>query len=693
MAKVRNTILTYSIPIKGLNTDDDSAHFAVPQTPRMTNMYVSRNIISKRRGITQVGNGSSVTPSAGEETTYLPLRGIGMELATYVDAVGGRHEIALTTTDAYRYNTSDDGWDNINEKEVLDDCDSGWTGGSDVTASHDTTVKKEGTGSVKLLTTDAITGRDTAKLGFSGDFGAVDITGNNAIGFWIRSSIALSSGDIRIVIAEDSAGARTNDFVDVDLDEDIAADTWRYIDITTTLTDINAAVSVGIYANVDIASGVAIYIDNVVGLTQFIGGDTNNWSFAEAYDPEEFDNNEGSARVISNGVDDLFYFEGDSGDTFTTLVHTSGVANAKIIREFWNHFMMFNYDNNENVRGEQHSDIGDIADWNSGKAGATTLTDSIGKILNVYKLRDAMIIYSEYSMTICRYYGGITTFAFPTLVHGIGPIAARAIWAYHSMHFLLCNDQRAYMYRGESDLIRISVGVESNGIFNELNVDKTEYMVTGADKRRKKVHFAIPVGSAAYARYTYAFNYDAELLCWERHTFGIDIRAFGYFQNSFAWFCDDTVFTGVYCDERDFYCDESFGQIGYETTTILSSDGFVYKLDNNAITDDGAAIFAELETPTFTVNEEEQYGRWKWFSFQARTTVAGSLLYIIYMDSEGNASPFVSQPVTLNNRWTTHRLPFDLLSRRVSIYFFQLVGDVQFKGLFKAAVVPQPERD
>ncbi len=87
-------------PVWGVNRRDESIHLDPRYTPYMKNMIVEQTRVRKNLGYTRVGTGSAMT-------------GTGMELKRYVDARGIAHHIAITTSNAYLYNATDDTWDEI----------------------------------------------------------------------------------------------------------------------------------------------------------------------------------------------------------------------------------------------------------------------------------------------------------------------------------------------------------------------------------------------------------------------------------------------------------------------------------------------------------------------------------------------------------------------------------------------------
>ena len=680
---IEPVVLTYPVPLKGLNTDSEPTEFSDAFSPYMKNAFVEITKVRKRRGYNKLGK------------LDLPLVGVGMESVDYTDARGIRHAIVLTTLKAYKYNSTEDGWDCISPfyKEIHA-CESGWNAGTSCTVAYDTTYFQEGAKSLKVTLTGARTDGD--ELAYSSNFTAIDTTtGATTLGLWVRSNVAVAAGALEIVLSEAAAGAKSGSYSVTANASAIAANTWTRIDVAVTLTGMDAVISVGVFANSNLASGTILYIDSIEVYKPFTGNNSSRWSWCLATDTSMFSNNGGTALIVSNGVDDILYYEGHTSDIFKTLVHGSGFVTVKEITEFWNHLFFANFgDSLQNVRSLAYASAGDVDRWGDGTSGANTLTDTVGKLMRIKKFGSSIVLYSEDSITMGRYYGGTTIFTFPTMVYNTGLLADKAIWDFVNVHYLLSTDQRVYAYYGETQLQPVGENIEK-ALFNDIDINKKAMISAGLDVGRHKVHFFIPKASDTYAKCSYCFNYRSSELSWEYHEFADSIRDVTTFSNSFAWYCDEAPWSTRYCDIISIYCDNSYGQTGYNMSIFVSDDGYVYKMDEAYGKDDDSNIVFEVQTPDFVVNREEQYGRWEWFSFQAYSAVAGSDINIFYSVDSGNSWSLLSgSPVSITRMWDTYRLPLDAVSRRIRFKLYQDSDkDVQLRGLFKCKVVPQSDRD
>lgn len=677
--------LTISIARNGLNKDLEPTDLGGTYTPSMKNMIVEKSKVRKRLGDSEIGYN-------------LPLSGVGSELIQYVDAVGGIHLIALTTTNAYELNASSEMWELITPSIVLEACGAGWTQGSGDTITHDTTHKVKGTKSLKIVLGAA---RSDGDLLAYKDISSADITAHNNIGFWIRSSTDLAAEALEIVVSESNhgSGEKTGTYVEC-LSTALTADTWKFVQLAKTLTDYNAVISVSIFANATLADELVIYLDDVRSYTPFTGAVDDRWSHTLATDTSVFTNNGYTALCISNGVDSIFYYEGQSGDVFQSLDMSdfTNFAHAKEIEEFWNHFFVLNFnDNLQNIRDLAFADLGNITDWTGGTSDARKLTDTRGEILRVKKLGSDLIIYSEKTISTCRYLGAPLLFAIPTLVYEAGLFSPKAIWDSVNVHFFLSSDYKVYGYPGGRQLLRIGEAVESS-LFAELDISKKAKVVVGVDQDRHKLYFFIPLSGDSYAKTYYAADYKLNPLPWEYGRFYHDVRDFSVFENYRDWYCDDDDITDLYCDEIDLLCDDSYTQSGYAMAVVISSDGYVYKLDEAQGSDAGENIEAYYDTEDITLDKGYHPGRWKWMAFSAKSSIDPEGVTVtanVYYSIDGGESwvALDDSPITLTQAWSMFVLPLDILGRTIRFRVYQNSKyDLQIRDNIFTKVSPEPIR-
>jgi hypothetical protein len=464
--------------------------------------------------------------------------------------------------------------------------------------------------------------------------------------------------------------------------------------LAKTLTDYDAVISVSIYANATIADATSIYLDDIRAYTQFTMADTNKWSCCDATDM--FTANGGTAMIASNGADDIFQYEGDSGDVFDTLVHTyTSLVSSNLIAEFWNHFILANYTlANQNIRSVAWADIGNIDEFEEGTSGSVYLTDSIGEIQDLVKLGADLIFYSEYSITTCRYRGGAFIYTFPTLIYQTGLFVPDAVWGTATVHYLAGSDQKIYKYAGGTHLFEVGRPIQKS-LFSEMDVSKKLYMNAGYDPGRDRLYFAFARTSDTYAQAAYVLNRREPSEPWEYYEFAHSIRSFSIFENQNDWYCDDAQWTDLYCDEVDLYCDESYSQSGYPISVFLSGDGYVFRLDEMSGKDDTTDIECEYQTQDLTLDKEEHYGRWTWFGASLKSDITGGTVTVEYSTDNGdNWTECGNSPYTLLGNWAYKRFPLDTVARKIRFRFTQSSdADLQIRDDMHCVVKASSARD
>lgn len=142
-------------------------------------------------------------------------------------------------------------------KTVIDDCESAWTAGSNVTATNDTGIFKTGTKSVKLAVAAGATAGQI--LGYK-TISVSNLYGKTRVGMWLYSSIALNSGDLQYKLDDTAAIASALETIDIPA---IQANVWTkvYLTLANPATDLNL-ISHGIY-QVNDKGAFNLYIDDV----------------------------------------------------------------------------------------------------------------------------------------------------------------------------------------------------------------------------------------------------------------------------------------------------------------------------------------------------------------------------------------------------------------------------------------------
>jgi flagellin FlaB len=128
-----------------------------------------------------------------------------------------------------------------------------------VTTTAETTDKKEGTGSAKILVGTAVT---TTLIAYENLASTADLTDQTQVAFWIKSTTTTVAGQIELVLDETSGCASPESQIDVPA---LTANTWKLVTAAITQADGTTAVA---NASKDAVACVGIEIETDLSTTQ-----------------------------------------------------------------------------------------------------------------------------------------------------------------------------------------------------------------------------------------------------------------------------------------------------------------------------------------------------------------------------------------------------------------------------------------
>ena len=138
---------------------------------------------------------------------------------------------------------------------VIDPCESGWTQQTNVTQAFDTTQRREGSASLRLVLAAALgAGSDAASKTIT----SLDISKYDRIEFWIRSTIAAVAGDFTLRLTSGSTTVALNVPA-------LVANTWHFHRVTLNPDDarqLTAVTTVVLRQVVDIGAAT-LWLDDI----------------------------------------------------------------------------------------------------------------------------------------------------------------------------------------------------------------------------------------------------------------------------------------------------------------------------------------------------------------------------------------------------------------------------------------------
>jgi hypothetical protein len=144
---------------------------------------------------------------------------------------------------------------------LIESCDAIWTANANVTASIETTIKKQGSGSAKLVIAAGFT---TGVAGYKA-ITSLSMVYATQIRFWIRSSIDTVSGDLQFLIDNTAGCVSPQETLNIGA---LVKDTWSQQTLTlATPANLTAVIALGL--NVAVDNGAQnVYIDKIELVTE-----------------------------------------------------------------------------------------------------------------------------------------------------------------------------------------------------------------------------------------------------------------------------------------------------------------------------------------------------------------------------------------------------------------------------------------
>jgi hypothetical protein len=141
---------------------------------------------------------------------------------------------------------------------TIDNCDTAWTGATNVTSTVTATGRKQGTNMANLAVAAAFT---TGKVAYRTLPSALDLSSYQQVSSWIKSSAALAHGVLELRLCSDTTGDVPVHAIPID--GGLTGGAWR-IAAKDFAANLNAAIaSVSLFANSDPGT-LTINIDNII---------------------------------------------------------------------------------------------------------------------------------------------------------------------------------------------------------------------------------------------------------------------------------------------------------------------------------------------------------------------------------------------------------------------------------------------
>ncbi len=515
----------------------------------------------------------------------------------------------------------------------IDNCDTdpvAWVDGSggDVTPSRNTTSPQDGTAFVRL-TVGA--GAGVELLAYH-DISSINLSAYKSVGFWLRSSVALSASDLQFLIDDTSACASALKTLNIGA---ISANTWTWVNLSLgDASALTAVISIGIYQAVDkgaftldidqIVAGVfttaakeddffkigtsdvnsdatwyevaAVVSDTELTLTAVYAGssasqqaftirDTFTGSDSDLWQRTEFlDLNEGEIWCATNGVDTPIWYNGTGQvQVFTGL--PTGFTSAKFITQFFDRIVFawtVEDGTNQPIRirwGEPGNAFSyDDLDFND-----LTQPDFTYWIQGLVVYDDYLVIPKESGAYIARPVDNDNDFDFAFTSKFFGSFSA----------YSTVNVGGKIHYFGYENRFRTATIVQDEPTFDDLapytrtvNPTAAQLIFGYLAEYLDQVRWLLPYDDTLDVQPMIVYDYKNDVKqIWEyNHASGF--ACIGEYLNVEDLYVDDPVWADLYVDEQIGYWDERRFLSSAPIILYGGRDGYVYTADFGT-TDDG----------------------------------------------------------------------------------------------------------
>jgi hypothetical protein len=515
-------------------------------------------------------------PGSRRLGSNLPLSGamVGLDLFTLLS--GTEKLIGLSRYDGYVYNTVTGYWETVTKATELEGCEAGFTAGTSVTVTHDSTVKVRGSYSLKMVLT---AGRsDGDQLAYK-DIGSADISTHNSIGFWIRSSATLAANAIEIVVSESNhaSGEKTGTYVEC-LATALVADTWTFVRLAKTLTSLNAVISVSVYANATLASGLIVYLDDVRAYTPFTGVDSNYFSFGTIRKTTETD----LWWVATNGVDPLLKWTGTGVLSNLITSYPTGLTSllAKYLLSFKDYILLLNVTEQGNpyTQRVRWCDTATPDDFLNGNASYQDLPGPGALVGGIEFKNDYALLLRTDSLYLAYATGDTSIFEFNQVSGAIGSPAGRTVVNLDDSEVLFLGQAKKSkildVYAFDGSGVNAIGGKIRKVLSDQTNRSQITRAFAFAASDNKEYWLVLPGAGQSYCNEAWVFN--TELRSWSRGNFAKYLQCASWWarQTSLRW-CD---LVGSWKDQNWRWCDAG-PTSGAPMALLGDNAGYVYESD------------------------------------------------------------------------------------------------------------------
>jgi len=490
-----------------------------------------------------------------------------------------------------------------------------------------------------------------------------DLSDYTHIHFYIKSNIDLAAGDLQLLLDNTAACASPLETLDIPA---LTANTPLEVEIPLVRAASDTAiVSIGLKV-VNNKGACSIWLDDIRAVNCFTGTSGDRFNCETMYDSDSDE----VKFLATNGIDNIKFWNGVGN-----WADLAGNPNkCKYLKVFYTWLLLLNC----TVSGSnipQRIDWcvpGNPKDWSGSGSGTNTLAATTGGIFGCEILRGQLAILLERSITMMYATGSTPPFTFDeSKILDVGCMTGGSINSLGETLLFLGWDC-FYIFDGYSctsvgnEIIRFFLDSINPGyidtIFSHMIEEQNLYLLFFPS-----ITSEVPDSVLVYDYFNNKF-----LGIWN---FATNITADGYYHSSNA----------ITIGELTMTIKEMIWRIGTNTFQDISpldllgdNGGFIYKLSNNLLNDNGVLIDSYFDTKSFMPN----LGKYSRFIRQELYAVGTQLESLISVD---NGKNFVSQVLTTLNTDESKPVltePFDVTNEKAMFRFrnSELTGWFELTG-------------
>ena len=617
----------------GMRKDESPLKIDEQTLSNARNVLIKEGRWRKRHGLIPFGNG-------------LPLPDPVMRIEQFFKYDGTEYLVAFTTKNIYVYNVTTKYWDLIIEKLLIDDCETAWTvvGGAESVA--DDTWFRYGAYSTKISSSSGFSPGLVAYNAIS----SKNLSGYSHVHFYIKSNIDLDAGDLQLLL--DDTAACTSPLETLNIPA-LTADVPLEVEIAlANAASDTAIISIGLKA-VNNKGACSIWIDDIYGTKCLTATPEDILSCETMYD-----NDADEVKFIAtNGVDNIKFWNG-SGN----WADLAGSPNkCKYLKVFYTWLLLLNC----TVSGSQIPQRinwcvpGNPKDWVGAGSGTNTLSASTGVIVGCEIMRGQLAILLERSITMMYATGSTPPFTFDeNKILDVGCLTGGSVQSLGESLLFLGWDN-IYIFDGYS-CTPVGDSVKDfflNGINSGYLNTIFSHIVEGYDLYLLFYPSTDSIVPDSVLVYDYAKN--KFLSVWD---FNVNITGEGYYSAGSAKTIGGLTMT---IGEMIFRIGSNMLQTLAPYDLLGADNGYVYRLSDDILNDNGVLIDSYIDTKSFMPN----VGKYSRFVRQELYATGTEIESLISVDNGVN---FISQVVTtLNTDETKPTLtePFDTTNEKSMFRF------------------------